>query len=287
LNLGLKPGYTEDWNFILCVAIGESNNSKDRTRKLDTLRVLLAHELDQFEDISSNSLCYYPGHISMDAIEWLWHNVACVLQKEDFVKVRFFLLQRLVTNLSNPKPMAEHERLVELTTRFLDIDIEEHYLCGRVRLIQPLFCGPESSIESGEIGSLFTELLYRCGFNVQACIISELDQYPYVENWYGRRKIIFEPDDSGDWSLRWEWALDSWAPGYLLVSEHIALGPDAIWLDVWPFGQGERNPPFWSDDEVWARNNARAFERRMENKARKARAKARRKRGIKVPGAWI
>lgn len=272
----------------------EVSYREHQVRQIDILRLLLEHEPEHFETISRGCNAY-TNRLSraIDAIEWLWDNVTFVLQNEGLLEFRSHILRVLVENLHALKYYTDDERMIEGTVRLLNTKMKEHYSSGIVGLVKPLFFQSLSSTESQEIGSVFIDLLSRSGFDVQACIRADLDHFSHVmKDSYGIsglcRKVILEPYDRGGWSLRWEWILDSSSPGYLLVSEHIGLGPDTIWLDEWPFGQGKHYLPWDGDgDEYWNQKSLRAFERRMNNKAGKARKKERRKQRHKVPGAWI
>jgi hypothetical protein len=101
------------------------------------------------------------------------------------------------------------------------------------------------------------------------------------------KQMIFAPDDNGHWQLRWKWVLNTSEPGYLLVSEHIALGLDHHYLYEWPFVDSKYDLPSWDDQGFYRDGHNRHFERRMNNKSCKERRKARRKQKHKVPGAWI
>lgn len=210
-------------------------------RQLDILRLMLVHETGLFEDFANSSGLFHRPDLSLDLIEWLWYNVTRELQHEDVIKFRSHLLEFIVLKCSLPEHCVDHERIIECTANWLYVYMKEHYQCGKFSLMDPLFIDTVLSIESGETSSRFIELLFRWGIDIQACIESELI---CVHDWHGPRKIIFEPDDRGSWLLRWKWWLDSHSLGYLLASEYLALGPDAVWLKEPPFGQGEHEPPF-------------------------------------------
>ncbi|KAF1921102.1 hypothetical protein BDU57DRAFT_37565 [Ampelomyces quisqualis] len=286
LHHGLKPGHLDSW--ILHISIRSTYSSGGNVRQIDMLRLLLVHQPEVFEHF------YFAFRLvptllrSRDCIEWLWHNVTCILPNEEVIALRSCLLQMVVRNICVPIYLLRDERVIERIERFLEIKMKEHYLCIRGHFMESLFADTNSSLESSEIGSRFIDLLSRLGFDVEAFMRSELDRYHNISGYFPwgmifdhRKKIIFEPADKGGWLLRWEWVLDSCLPGYLVVSEHIALGPDICWPTDWPFDIGEHKF-YYSDDE-----HDQQFERRMNNKARKQRAKAKRKRGTRVPGAWV
>ncbi|KAF2033586.1 hypothetical protein EK21DRAFT_86080 [Setomelanomma holmii] len=105
------------------------------------------------------------------------------------------------------------------------------------------------------------------------------------ESWNSiNRVFIFNTTQNGNCILRWTWCLDAREPGYLLVSERIALGPDVCWTDEWPFFQIDYDLEWEERHREWRKWDARR-ERHEAAKARKERARTGQKRSkSKMPG---
>jgi hypothetical protein len=171
-----------------------------------------------------------------------------------------------------------------------DDNTSQYYLGGNFKFLNTLFGQTSSSFDSQVLGAFFLNLLERLNMDVEACMARELDVLTdgvlKPRSWMEERKAVFEPFDHGGWLLRWIWVFDDSAPGYLLVSEHIGLGPDEYGAWYWPFFEDPLY--FWSQESRyrWAKVEARST-RRLANKARKERARTGQKQPrSRMPGAW-
>jgi hypothetical protein len=176
----------------------------------------------------------------------------------------------------------------------MDEEMIQHYLQGKIELIQVLLECTIASVQSQRVGSAFIDLLTRLGLDVEACINMELGNLPegLLNYWFIEqpgRQIVFDSSQNEGWTLRWTWDFDPLAAGHILVSEHIALGADNFYAFGWPFYTID--PSFdwvhWKVcDRVGGKYDARR-ERREAAKARKERARTGQRRiKSKMPGAW-
>jgi hypothetical protein len=124
----------------------------------------------------------------------------------------------------------------------------------------------------------------RLGIDVAACVETHL-----AGLWEDgvdalARNCMFEQLEYGTWILEWVWIQDKSASGYLLASEHSALGADVETRRAfyWPFLVGK--------DQTYRRSKKNSqwhFDRLMANKARKERARTGQKRTkSRMPGTY-
>jgi hypothetical protein len=91
---------------------------------------------------------------------------------------------------------------------------------------------------------------------------------------------IFEPSEATVLILKWVWAHDPGALGYLFVVEHIGVGADPNYAIKWPSLEWDNSKPIWE-----RKHEQHRFHQRMVHRARKERAKPGQKRAkIRMPG---
>ena len=148
-------------------------------------------------------------------------------------------------------------------------------------------------MDSHDEGSVLIGVLSELGIDPHHCIVRELETLTdgILEDYSGLtpdKQIVFEQEESGGWSLRWEWSYEAYgtkAPADTIFSQYEVL-TTSLDLEEWPFPQWKyrsqtedmRTEPKW---------DAR-FQRRMAAKARKERARVGLKRPrSKIPGSWV
>lgn len=257
----------------------------------DTIRLLwpVCNAIADFGD--AYSMKYYHSidlQSNDDQIEWIMMYARSMLDGSELISFRTMVLQRILLN--EACCLVDRGMITENLLQMIDAEILRHYIQGGFSLLEPLFAYRDSSIDSQSLGNIFIDLLIHFGLNVEACIAMELESLPGAWKFDPKRITIFERLGAEDWSLRWEWDLDSHDPGYLLVSEHIGLGPDTRedWgVCVWPFSIPYAGLGYYEVLCQRSRPNQPRFNRRMANKARKERARTGQKRTkSRMPGAW-
>jgi hypothetical protein len=286
---GLRPELShDDMSPFMCYLIFGSTISS-RGDDIGTARLLLdstAHD-DEFIRLEAAPLLVYS---SLDTIEWIWMNAAAILGDQQLVYLRIFLLQRLVgLHMNCRSRILGDNELTEKIVKLTDTVTLEYYLHGNSGLLNTIF-KDYSSINSQLLGASFLNLLTSLGLEVEGYMAREFKHltggllYTLVKGLY--RKVLFEPLDYGGWLLRWIWDLDPSMPGYLLVSEHIALGADTRFAWYWPFFEDPLRWDWETYDRRQKKIKARSI-RRLANKSRKERAQTGQKRlRSKMPGAW-
>jgi hypothetical protein len=276
-----------------CLLFG--NNYSPRSDEVETVRLLL-QSCDQVDQFDENSVCFDPRSgwvdITLETIEWIWFNAAVYTDDDELANIRVSLLRGIFSQCATTfSEGSEIDHYTEIIIRLMDdIHMSEYYLGGNFGFLDTLFTQKRSSLDSQALGAFYLDLLKRLNMNVGVCIARQLDVLTSGVlkscTWVEERKVVFEPLDYGGWLLGWIWVLDDSAPGYLLVSEHIGLGPDEWWATGWPFFEDPLR--LWSQEsEVrWANDKARST-RRLANKARKERARTGQKRPRgRMPGTW-
>jgi hypothetical protein len=220
--------------------------------------------------------------LSLTSLSWLWTNAGLVLYGDDLLSFRCYLLHCFVCKYQWHHAIWQDDAVTERIVNLMDEEMIQHYLQGKIALMESLFWRRfASSEESQRVGSAFIDLLTRLGLDVEACINMELEYHPggLIKSRYSDGvdlRIVFHSLQNGGWILRWTWDLDPLAAGHILVSEHIALGADSFFPIGWPFS--------------WYRNSGTddaRRERREAAKARKERARTGQKRTKrKMPGTW-
>lgn len=249
---------------------------KSGARFIDICRLFLL-ECDQAEDVR----IYLVQALSPKSIEWLWINAGLVLYGDDLLSFRCYLLRCRIYEYHFHNSIWGDDAVTECIVNLMDEEMIQHYLQGKIALIENLFWYDTASVKSQRVGSAFIDLLTRLGLDVEACINMELENYPggLIKSWYPYgvdRRIVFDSLQNGGWILGWTWDHDPLAAGHILVSEHIALGADNFYAIGWPFSR------YHKPGKVDARR-----ERREAAKARKERARTGQKRTkSKMPGTW-
>jgi hypothetical protein len=292
---GLKPDLDIDHvsPFATCLLFGHTSSS--RADEAETVRLLL-QSCDQVDQFDEDSFLFSPRYgwvnITLETIEWSWFNAALYIDDDELGNLRVSLLRGIfrdcaITFMEDPEIGHYPETIVRL---MVDAHTSEHYLDGNFEFLDTLFGFDSSSLKSQVLGAFYLDLLERLNMDVGACMARQLDVLPggvlEYHSFAGERKVVFEPLDHGRWLLRWIWVLDDSAPGYLLVSEHIGLGPDDPFSWLWPFFEDPFD--FWSQEseDRWAKAEVRST-RRLANKARKERARTGQKQPrSRMPGAW-
>jgi hypothetical protein len=229
--------------------------------------------------------------LSHTSIEWLWTNAGLVFCGDDLLSFRCFLLRCLVHQYQGNNSIWEDDAVTECIVNLMDEEMIQHYLQGKIALIEILFCCQSASVESQRVGSAFIDLLTRLGLDVEACINMKLENHPggLIKSRDPDDvdlRIVFDSLQNGGWTLRWTWDLDPLAAGHILVSEHIALGADTLSSFGWPFHTIVSSLDWEAWNRVGGKYDARR-ERRKAAKARKERARTGQRRiKSKMPGAW-
>jgi hypothetical protein len=261
----------------------------------ETIRLLL-HSCDQIDDFEAMNLPLalvpFYSRNSLDTLEWMWINAAAVLDCQELLHFRVWILRGMVEHLSYSRGDHEASQCISMIVKLMNAQLLEYYLAGNFGLLNFFYGMSHSSLDSQVIGALFLDLLTRLGLDVEASMNRELELLPggLLENKYYRyrnRKIVWEALENRAYLLRWIWVLDESAPGYLLVSEHIGLGPDELFDSDWPFF--EDSPRFGDWEKCvnrWTKVQERST-RRLASKARKERARTGQKlQRSRMPGAW-
>jgi hypothetical protein len=238
---------------------------------------------------------------NLDATEWLWVNAAFATHRPNHVGYRVEIAQALVRCYCLGEPRL-NDAVNKMLTDWFNAEMVQLYVQGHYALLPGAFMYMHSSIESTCAGWNFLQLLATLGLDVDTCVQRELQSFPKsfllhddagIER---RRTVIFEKLQDGSPVLRWEWAYDALASGYLLASEFNALAGDAdpYWaMSEWPFEEFNWQN-YESEDIAMAHYNFTApqqlarYHRRVATKIRKERARSGRKRSRrKMPGSWI
>lgn len=232
---------------------------------------------------------------SLESYQWLWVNAALITSASRIVGFRITLLQRMLGHYAF-ESLEKLESLTAQISALVDYEMKNLWLQGKIATLNWVFTGLDSQLGSQTTGSAYLNLILRLGFDIETHIAMEIRRLPNgllgKFPWSPDRSILFEKLD-GHWILRWEWVLESCQPGYILVSEHVGLGPDSGYWDefVWPcchdvlatFELRKIREKFLDSDEPTAQ-----FGRRMATKTRKERARTGQKRPrSRMPGAWI
>jgi hypothetical protein len=266
---------------------------------IDTFRLLIDYG-DGFEDLvdegrSIHDIYLNHSRYSFEANNWLWHYAANVLCDPDLLRLRLLLLSNHVARYEFHDSSKEDEALTIRIIALIDDEIKAVWSQEKFTLLKSLFRYCNSSLDSQRLGGIYLDLLLRLGFDVEACMAKELKCLseslanplcPF--SIWDKQKIVFERLDGHGWVLRWEWILDPCEPGYLLVSEHVRLGPDISEYDVneWPFST---KLPWYQEEKILEQTlkTKTRFERRMATKARKERARTGKKQPrSRMPGAY-
>jgi hypothetical protein len=292
---GLKPDLDIDRvsPFATCLLFGHTLSS--RADEAETVRLLL-QSCDQVDQFDEDSFWFSPRYgwvnITLETIEWSWFNAALYIDDDELGNLRVSLLRGIFSQCATTfSEGSEIDHYTEIIIRLMgDDNTSQYYLDGSFGFLDTLFGPAFWSLDSQALGAFYLNLLERLNLDVRACMARELDFLSggvlKSRSWVGERKAVFEPLDHGRWLLGWIWVLDDSAPGYLLVSEHIGLGPDEYGAWYWPFFEDPLY--FWSQEsrDRWAKVEARSA-RRLVNKARKERARTGQKRlRSRIPGTW-
>jgi len=290
LEYGLKPDRNHAYNespLDLALFRPLHDSKADGEGKVIEITRLFLPICDQdvgFEHAYTLSMVRW---MSPGRFEWLWMYAANVLDDVELISFRSKLLKCLVAHFPWSRDAEQNNSWHELSCKLTSSEMLQHYTRGEFKLIETLFNNYHSSFDSWTIGSRFLDLLRRWDLDVEAAVAKELADLPLLLHNYWNmdvtRKLLFEPLEGGGWRLGWEWNIHPQESGYLLVSEHIALGLDNAWqFNRWPFFDKD-----WVEmDEKITKRQTR-FNRRTANKARKDRARTGQKRArSRMPGAW-
>jgi hypothetical protein len=261
-----------------------------QTRSLDnafeTMRLLFLDGamIDDFGDPTSkvrasNLTCVFP--MNLEILEWLWTNPGESLSSDELLGLRFRLFENLIQQLNN---LDEINHITECVIKLNPVGVIQRYHEDGNELVRGLLYNFASltSIDSSQIGAALINLLERLGLDVES-YVNMKGEYSLDGDSSLERKVVFERSECGDWILRWIWAHDKSAPGYILVSEYISLGADAWCQQDWPFSK----PWYPEENNREQRLNHARFERRTMDKARKERARKGQKRVKgRMPGSW-
>jgi hypothetical protein len=268
--------------------------SSPTSDEAETIRLLL-HSCDQIDDFEAMNLplALVPFYFrnSLDTLEWMWINAAAVLDCQELLHFRVLILRGMVEHLSYSRGDHEASQCISMIVKLMNAQLLEYYLAGNFGLLNFFYGMSHSSLDSQVIGALFLDLLTRLGLDVEASMNRELELLPdgLLENeyyMYRNRKVVWEALENGAYLLRWIWVLDESAPGYLLVSEHIGLGPDGLFAIVWPFFEDPTRYYGEGHKKKWTKVKARSI-RRLANHARKERTRTGQKLPrSRMPGAW-
>jgi hypothetical protein len=286
---GLRPDLDIFLTSPFATCLTSRYNTSSRADEVETVRLLLqsCDQVDQFDEDS-----FWWIEITLETIEWIWFNAALYIDDDELANIRVSLLSGIFQQCVTASFYGfEIDHYTETIVRLIgDAHMSEYYLGGNFGFLNTLFAQVSSSFDSQVHGTFYLDLLERLNMNVEACMARQFDFLPDgVLGFFSRaieRKVVFEPLDHGGWLLGWIWVFDDSAPGYLLVSEHIGLGPDNYTAYGWPFFQHPLY--FWSQEgrDRWAKVEARST-RRLANKARKERARTGQKQPrSRMPGAW-
>ncbi|KAF2828395.1 hypothetical protein CC86DRAFT_288492, partial [Ophiobolus disseminans] len=220
-------------------------------------------------------------------VRWLEIYARNMLDRSELMSFRILLLRDFMTGLASDS--AKSHTPTELLLQIINVEMQEHYMRGGFGLLKELFRLNTSSIESQRLGAIFVDLLTCLGLDVEACINMELGKLPEGCMLDAKRRVVFEPLEHHGCRLRWEWVSDPCDPGFLLMSEHIGLGPDCEWWadTEWPFPEAPDDLYLFEVLKQRKIGNPPRFNRRMANKARKERARTGQKRTkSRMPGSW-
>jgi hypothetical protein len=292
---------------MLAIANG---HALDQARQINIFRFLL-HQcdlMDGFENPTSPLIQYQLlSTLEDESLKWLWNNISAAFEHDDVVRIRCHLLQAFVYNITGASSSTQEQARINQVIELMDSEILQRYLQGEFSLLEPFFKDGEgfSSCDSQRYARIFFDLLDAWDVEIQtfrACeqkILSTL--FWTYASMFRKRKIVFEDQGDSNRLLYWVWDLDTWAPGYTLVSEHMGLGPDSGWhspiwygewllpsehLVSWPFSESDAR---FDMDERYIEGThwESRFNRREANKARKERAQTGQKGSRRMPGAWV
>jgi hypothetical protein len=251
------------------------------------MRVLL-NEDDQIgphEYASWRSRSAFVYLMDYDLMEWFWINAAAFWTDRALVDFRSSLLHYMISHYGSGRGCGSYD---QETTRVLVklVDAKTLLYCfqDEIRLILILFGQCTCSLDSQRTGGAFIDLLVRLGIDAAACV--ETHMAGLWEDGVDAlaRNCMFERLEDGTWILGWVWIHDKSAPGYLLTSEHIALGADVETRRAfyWTFLVGK--------DQAYRRSKKNSqchSDRLMADKARKERARTGQKRTkSRMPGTY-
>jgi hypothetical protein len=272
--------------------------SSDTDVQIETLRTLLLDfdtidDFDSSPELTINNPWVFAGLRTTDTVEWLWTHAALAFHGKELLyfraKLANFLLFRCNLNSSHDFD----DEIYRVLIRLLDDEMVAEYLKGSYTFLPTLFSA-RWSVYSKFRGDTFLSLLASLHLDVEACVVKELEHLPdgciahHNDNFH-KKRMIFENDHMQTPILRWEWAYDVHAPGYLVTSEFSSLASDVdcSWVgSEWPFLDygwfGSK-----ADYEHEMLKPSRRFDRRAAAKACKERSRTDQKRTrSKMPGTW-
>jgi hypothetical protein len=292
---GLRPDLDIFLTSPFATCLISRYDTSSREDEVETVRLLL-QSCDQVEQFDEDSFWFSPRsswiEITLETIEWIWFNAALYIDDDELANIRVSLLSGIFQQCATASSDGfEIDHYTETIVRLMvDAHTSEYYLGGNFGFLDILFEWTFPSLDSQVLGAFYLDLLERLNLDVRACMVRELDVPtgggPKSCTWVGERKVVFEPLDHGGWLLGWIWVLDDSAPGHLLVSEHIGLGPDEYWAKDWPFFEDPLGYRTQESEDRWTKAEVRST-RRLANKARKERAQTGQKQPrSRMPGTW-
>ncbi|KAH5188329.1 hypothetical protein HBI82_111240 [Parastagonospora nodorum] len=284
LGYGLKPQLTSGGQSPLVTCVSNMADTYETASIVDTLRLLL-FDSDQIDDVHQNITPYQPIKYNLDAIEWVWRSAAAAFHGAEYMQFRVRIVQNAMRSFRVDDDAWNGEIAARLV-RLMDGEMLEQYERGRYALLPAVFYDGRNSVESAVLGRAFVDTLGELGLDADACIQIELRRLDggvleFPDHACLQRVVIFEQPWGG---VRWEWVLDSRAPGYCVSTAFVTLATDSAFEQSWPFTK------IGVLDEH-GKNN----EKRMYRWTRRAQARARKERGrmgqqrcrSKMPGAWV
>ncbi|KAH3911891.1 hypothetical protein HBI56_137790 [Parastagonospora nodorum] len=284
LGYGLKPQLTSGGQSPLVTCVSNMADTYETASIVDTLRLLL-FDSDQIDDVRQNITPYQPIKYNLDAIEWLWRSAAAAFHGAEYMQFRVRIVQNAMRSFRVDDDAWNGEIAARLV-RLMDGEMLEQYERGRYALLPAVFYDGRNSVESAVLGRAFIETLEELGLDADACIQTELRRMDggvleFPDHACLQRVVIFEQPWGG---VRWEWVLNSRAPGYCVSTAFVTLATDSAFEQSWPFTE------IGVLDED-GKNN----EKRMYRWTRRAKARARKERGrtgqqrcrSRMPGAWV
>lgn len=279
-------------------------NRCSQALQIDLLRFLL-HQCNLIDNPEDDSFPLTKWHmlwfLNPETKDWLWNNVTSFFSDQQVLDIQCSLLQSMLWDILETSSSEEqHDKVARFVERASPETIQR-YVQGKFSLMG-LIMMPWHSLDSQGHGTMVLEVLRSLNLDIQACISMEVRLWPErrFDGFQIKKKlIVFEPLDDQNWRLQWVWDLDPHAPGYLLVSEHIGLGPETfvgslytdkkgyfIQGDRWPFSSAKPRFDF-HNYHIKGTQWENRFKRREARKARKERARNGQKiTRSRLPGAW-
>ncbi|KAH8728062.1 hypothetical protein GQ44DRAFT_58281 [Phaeosphaeriaceae sp. PMI808] len=294
IEYGVKPDFSKSSWSPLQLAMSNFSPPNRLFKKIDIFRLLIADVplSEDFQCANWSFIYYFTG--SVDDMLWLWQQSEHVLFGQDLIDFRKVLARYFFVYFVREHSVERRETFFQLWAKLIWGEFMDEIAGGQLRLLQ-IVCGAyrtshDNPMDSYIEGSALILALSRLGVDYQTCITRELEA---LENKVLKtksyalpdRRIKFEQNEGGDWTLEWEWAYESDESKNLIYTLHSQF--DALTLP-WVFWEWPFRDPYYIIGSSEVANRASRFKRRMAAKCRKEKARTGKKQSRgKMPGSWV